>query len=236
MTLTETNATATDAGIRQAVIAELSWTSNLDSTFITVTVSAGAVSLAGEVDSYPEKRHAEKAALRVRGVTAVDERITVRSLWGVGSDAVLAVLANEALERTVDLPANSVTASAHHRVVTLSGAVPWQHQRVSAERAVGQVMGVIGVTNGVVLAPDATPDRVHTAIKAALMRSAELEGDRVEVTSVAGDVTLEGRVRTWAERHAAEFAAWSAPGVTNVNNHLVIDRCYVPEAGDRAAG
>ncbi|MGZ4533136.1 MAG: BON domain-containing protein, partial [Mycobacteriaceae bacterium] len=43
-------------------------------------------------------------------------------------------------------------------------------------------------------------------------------------TDTAGAVTLEGTVHSWAERRQAEHAAWSAPGVTAVTNHLRIDR------------
>jgi len=35
-------------------------------------------------------------------------------------------------------------------------------------------------------------------------------------------VEVNGKVRTWAERNEAERAAWSAPGVWRVDNHLQI--------------
>jgi len=33
---------------------------------------------------------------------------------------------------------------------------------------------------------------------------------------------LSGKVHSWAERRAAQGAAWSAPGVANVVNHLLV--------------
>ena len=37
-----------------------------------------------------------------------------------------------------------------------------------------------------------------------------------------GEVILKGTVRSWAERQEAERAAWKAPGVTRVVNHITI--------------
>ena len=42
------------------------------------------------------------------------------------------------------------------------------------------------------------------------------------VTTSNGDVRLHGTVRSLAERRLAERAAASAPGVTNVENEIVV--------------
>jgi osmotically-inducible protein OsmY len=212
-----------DAELKAAVVEELRATPSVNSTHVGVAVTDGAVTLSGEVDSYPEKSLAEKAAQRVRGVTAIAEEITVRSTWGALNDTDIAREASEALQRAVDVP-DTVKATVHDHVLTLSGDAAWQYQRAGAARAVRYLKGVRNVLNAVTIRPTAAVADIKTAIGAALLRNARIENEHITVTTgTAGAVTLEGTVHSWAERRQAEHAAWSAPGVTEVTNHLRID-------------
>lgn len=209
----------TDAELKDAVANELAWTPSVNSTRIGVAVDHGAVTLSGEVDTYPERRFAEKAALRVRGVTAVAEEVTVRKTWGAANDADIAREASEALARAVDLP-DSVKVVVRDHFITLSGPVTWHYQLEAAERAVRYLKGVTGVLNTVEIKPTVSAAGLKTAISAALVRNAQLEGKHITVTADAGVVTLEGTVHSWSESRQANAAAWSGPGVTRVMNHL----------------
>jgi len=42
------------------------------------------------------------------------------------------------------------------------------------------------------------------------------------VTVADGTVTLSGSVHSWFERNEARRAAWSAPGVREVQDHIAI--------------
>jgi osmotically-inducible protein OsmY len=186
----------TDADLKSDIVDELRWTPNLDSASIGVAVSHGAVTLSGEVDSYPELVIAEQAALRVSGVTALAEEITVRHAWGVVNDTDIAREASEAIDRAVDVPANRVKATVHDHVITLSGSTPWNFQRVAATRAVRYLKGVTGVQNKVTLRPTVSADGIKSAISEAFARDAQLEARKISVTSENGEVTLEGDVHS----------------------------------------
>ncbi len=210
----------TDAELQDAVAEELEWAPNVNSTHIGVSADGGAITLSGEVDSYPERHRAEKAALRVRGVTAVAEEITVRNYWGAVSDSEIAREATEALQRDIDVPHDSVKAVVHNHSITLSGPVHWQFQRKAADRAVRNLKGVTSIQNVITVEPTVSPAGLKQAISKAFVRNAQIDGKHVTVTAEAGVVTLEGTVHSWSERQQANVTAWSAPGVTGVTNHL----------------
>jgi len=214
----------TDTELKTAVTAELDWAPGVNGTNIGVAVNEGAVTLSGEVDTYPEKRFAEHAAFRVHGVTAVAEEITVRNnTWPAVNDTDITREASEALQRSVSVPEGMVTAAVHDHTITLAGHVPWHYQREAAEDAVRYLKGVTAVLNTVTIRPTASASGIKNAISAALVRSARTEGGNTTVTADdAGVVTLDGEVRSWSERRDAEHAAWSAPGVTDVTNRLRI--------------
>ncbi|SDP38416.1 Osmotically-inducible protein OsmY, contains BON domain [Nakamurella panacisegetis] len=211
-----------DTDLQDAVRKELQWTPAVHDAHIGVAVTDGAVTLSGEVNSYPEKVQAAKAAFRVRGVTAVADEIEVRS-DSVVNDADVARAATRALERAVDVPDNCVKVAVHHNVITLTGSVPWQFQRAAARRAVAYLKGVVDVVDEIKLRPTAPAAGTRRAITAALHRNAQVEADGIEVTDDPGGVVeLTGTVHSWSARMQAEHAAWAAPGVTKVRNLLVV--------------
>jgi osmotically-inducible protein OsmY len=104
----------------------------------------------------------------------------------------------------------------------LEGDVNFHFQKQEAERAVGSLSGVAGISNKirVVALKEPQPDEVKREIRDAFVRHARLEAKNIDVRTEGSRVVLEGSVDTWAEADEAETAAWLAPGVTEVENLL----------------
>jgi osmotically-inducible protein OsmY len=63
---------------------------------------------------------------------------------------------------------------------------------------------------------------VRDLIEQAWRRNAALEADDLHIITSDGTVTIEGTVGSWAEHDEAIEAAWSAPGVRSVEDHLTV--------------
>jgi osmotically-inducible protein OsmY len=111
--------------------------------------------------------------------------------------------------------------------LTLEGDVPWDYQRRAAERAVRNLPGLLGVSNLITIRPQVQPREIKTRIEETFKREAAYDASRVTVEVSGSEVTLRGMLRSWAERHEAEKAAWAAPGVTGVHNYIQVDPALV---------
>lgn len=213
----------TDAELKWDVETELALDPAVDATSIGVSVNGGVVTLTGHIDTHAEKVAARKAALRVAGVKAVAVELDVRlSPEHRRSDTDLAIAAEQALKWDTRVP-DRVRVTVEKGWVTLQGAVESEFQRRSAEKAVASLLGVVGVSNDIVIeGPQVNGSEVRGRILSALKRQVEREVKGIEVDIDGRVVTLRGRVNSWHERAAAEGVAFSVPGVRTVINELEI--------------
>jgi len=215
--------TRTDEEIQRDILEELKWDTRVRPNEIGVAVKDGIVTLTGWVDSYLKKMAAEEAAHRVRGVKAVVNDIEVRLPSSAErTDEDLAKAALNALQWQAGVPADKLEVTVSHGWVTLKGEVEYGYQKREAERAVERLSGVRGVINLIRVKPGLSPTDLKQKIEQALVRNAELDAKRITVEVQGSKVILYGTVRSYAEKKAAEEAAWAAPGVSEVENHITI--------------
>jgi osmotically-inducible protein OsmY len=213
----------TDIELQTLVMEELIWEPSVDAAGIGVSVGNGIATLSGEVKSYPEKWAAEKAAQRVSGVRAVTDRVVV-ILPGDHrhTDTEIARAAANSLDRNISVPRNRVKILVQEGLITLDGTVDFQYQKAAAENAVRYLTGVRGVYNHLAVKVAVMAADVKNKIEEALERAAEVDAHKISVEVRDHKVILRGNVKTWFERDEAERAAWSAPGVVEVQSEIQI--------------
>ena len=214
----------TDDDLQRDVAAELSWDPKVDSEAIAVSADAGTVTLRGTVGSFRHKREAGKAAARVSGVTQVSNQLQVRKVEASTRDD--AELRGEVLDALMldGLIPMTVDAKVRDGVVTLTGTADWHYQREEAEFLAASVPGVLGIDNTITLISKPDGRDITSAIGSAFRRSARLDAGQLSVDSTSyGTVILVGTVHSWAEHDEAVAAAWSAPGVIEVDDRIVVE-------------
>ena len=152
-----------DNDVVRHVMDELMWDPIVDPEAVSVAADDGTVTLRGTVGSYVEKRHAKRAAERVKGVKRVDNQLDVQlmTLSGI-EDADLRGAVLQALLLDALIP-STIDAKVKDGIVTLTGWAPYNYQRDEAEFVAGNVLGVLGVD-----------DEVELRLR---LRSAGLAGD-----------------------------------------------------------
>lgn len=213
----------TDSQLQKDVMDELEWEPSIDHTHIGVAVASGIVTLTGQVRSFVEKMAAEKAAKRVKGVRGLAEEMTVKIANGPKtSDAEIAKRVLDILAFDVTVPDDKITVKVEHGWVTLNGAVDWHYQRQAARDDAGRISGVVGVINMIEVAKLPTAFDVKDRIIQAFKRAADTDAGTINVVTDGGLVRLGGIVHSFRERQVAERAAWAAPGVTRIEDNIII--------------
>ena len=213
-----------DDDLRRQVAAELLWDPQVDSEAIEVSAASGRVTLRGTVASLRLKQAGGRAAARVRGVTWLANELEVqlsdadrRSDEDLRGDVLEALMLDVSVPMTIDVQARD-------GFVTLTGTAAWHHQREAAESRTAEVPGVAGIDNAITLTQALEARDAADAISSAWRRDAVLAADVLTVeTSSGGLVIVSGTVGSWAAHDRAVAAAWSTPGVTQIDDRIRVE-------------
>ncbi len=207
-----------DTTVRDAVEDEFFFDHAVSLNTIDVSVKDGVVTLQGEVNNVLAQQRAARIARTVKGVKAVDNRVTVepdkdRSAEAIASDV------NAALQEDPATEAYEVRVQvAEDGAVQLSGTVDsWQERRLT-ERVVMGVEGVTAVRNNIEINYKTTrPDsEIRAEVAQALHWNTHIDGGLIEVRVEDAAVQLTGAVGSAAERNLAASTAWVS-GVKSVD-------------------
>ncbi len=213
----------TNLELQKDVQDELLWEPRLDSAEIGVIVKDGIVTLTGFIDSHAKKLAAERAAERVAGVKAVVQQLIVKlENSGRRTDADVAKAALHALKWNSSVPDDKLKIRVEDGWIYLEGELDWQYQKDAAASCVENLIGVVGVTNLISIKPGLSTKVIKNNIKDALHRNAAIEADNIRIETTGNKVILKGNAHSWFERKEIEKAAWCAPGVTNVEDDILV--------------
>ena len=170
---------------------------------IGVTAKDGVVSLTGVVDSYAKKTEAEDAAKNVAGVTALVEKIEVRSQF-------LLQIQHRNCHRSVKCSESSLGRAERQsegeggsRIGDFTGELGWNYQKEAAKDAIEGLMGVTGVTNNITIKSESMESVEKAAIEKALKRNWAFYDNDIRVQVSGHRATLTGTVDSLYQKNEA---------------------------------
>lgn len=219
---------------------------NIDVT----TASNGVVTLSGRVESAADRDEAIRIARATDGVTDVNDRLTIgetdampSAADGNGSDQPDPWITAKIQSKyflDAEVKGRNINVDTRNGQVTLHGSVGSEAERRQAVSIARNTEGVRDVQDrlsidattstppsaqtGLARGADAVDDAwVMVKIQSKFFLDRDIKGRTIDVASNGGTVTLQGTVRSAAEKEAAEQIARATDGVTSVDNRLQVD-------------
>lgn len=215
-----------DEAIKRDIMDEMYWDYRVDAADVKVEVDDGKVTLSGTVPSYTARIAAENDSWMIRDVKDVANRLRVKfpKTFTVPSDEEIRTNATRALAWNPDVYSLDIVVSVTAGMVKLEGTVDSYWKRWKAEDLVSDLRGVIDVENHLAVVPsDEFVDKeIAKDIEDALDRNIYVDAESITVKVENGKATLTGTVPTYYSRNKAYSSAAFTPGVTEVENEVVI--------------
>jgi osmotically-inducible protein OsmY len=210
--------------IKKDVVDQLYWDSRVDASKVEVLVRDSTVVLSGTVPTLQARRAAQLDAYAVPGVQSVENNITVRYGEPLPPSEEVEQRVRYVLAWNPDIDSTGIEVRADAGLVTLEGTVDAFWKKLHAADLAMSVGGVLDVVNKLAVVPteDIVDESIAEDAVRALSRNALVDAEAVDVTVRNGFVTLEGTVPSWVARDVALDAAYYTPGVTGVEDRLLV--------------
>lgn len=127
-----------------------------------------------------------------------------------------------ALEEDTRVDPKEINIRVENGVVHLEGMVDSAAEKKAVRDDVESISGIekiddrLGLRNYI----ERSDEELREAIKQDLLRTPYVDAADIDIMTHNGNVILEGRVNTFAEKTAAENVVWWTPGVLDVVSHL----------------
>jgi osmotically-inducible protein OsmY len=223
-----------DRAIRNDVIAALASNPATEAYELNLSVDDAEVELTGTVQSWQELTLASKVAAGVKGVTDVENQISV-NYKAERPDFELRPEIERALRWDTLVDHELIDVSVQNGQVALSGTVgsAAEKRRARYDALVNGVKGVNAEDLDVrkwardedlrkTKYKQASPDEIKTAIEKALMYDPRVSSFEVQADVTGSIVTLRGNVDNLKAKRAAAQVARNTVGVSAVTNRLKV--------------
>lgn len=214
-----------DTQLYEDIREKLEFDPAIDPDKITFSVQHGVATINGKVCSHAEKKLIKRAIRNIDGIKAVADEVVVTPIASSPNDTEIATAAVRMLELDPTLPKDKIKVSVDNRNLTLTGEVAWHYQRQNAEKDIDYLAGITKIDNQIVVKPYlsmALESEVKEKIKKEFERHALIDARNISVEIFGTTITLYGDVQSWAEFDEASQIAWSIPGVSHVENKIII--------------
>jgi hypothetical protein len=115
-------------------------------------------------------------------------------------DPEIAEVAVEKLQKELPYSSQFLKVTVRDAWLALEGTLERSYQRDRAKRAISAVIGVVGVSDNIMLKPLAAESDVKRKFTEAIKRSAELDAQCVALESAKTKITVGSGLISWAQR------------------------------------
>lgn len=241
-----------DARLEAQIWTTYALTAYLRANTIEIAVQGGKAVLQGQVEDGLSSELAEQIALRVAGITVVDNQLTIAQcelpldrsaahcFGEVVEDATVAAMVRAKIAWSRHAAGLSTKVETRRGRVTLSGTAACATSKAFAGRLALFTCGVKAVNNQLAVKAaqarkrDAAGGRVSketddmadgwitARIKSTFRYSSKVDDADISVSTKAGVVTLRGRMERRAARALAVELASNVRGVKQVDSHALV--------------